>query len=621
VVPWLPEVAMWLVIKRSGGVGPLALPLAEGETIVGRDGGCAVVLAESDVSGRHLQLTRLGRSVTFRDLDSSSGTRLNGTACDGAVLQPGDTLTVGATTVELSDRPPQASDTTATPVAAAPVDWQPFKAFVERLRRVTDPKELLERLLLGLVEFLSMERGFVLLAERAGAPPVAVASHRLADAEEFISISSTVYGRAIETNEPVYVLDTLRDDWYLQASNQSLVDSPRSIACGPLAAGGTIFGVLYVDGARGEASLDDNHRALFETMTGLAAELLAAARTRSSLLAARGRISALSTMTWGDDERFVLGDGAAARELDELIRAAAAQDVTVLVTGETGTGKEMVARALHRLSPRREGPFVAVNCAALPHDMVEAELFGAEKGAYTGSTERRIGRFEVAASGTLFLDEIGDLPLDVQVKLLRVLQERTVTRLGGTHPLNVDFRLVCATNADLEGAVAGGAFRQDLYYRVNVFRILLKPLRERVEDIVPLAEHFLQTFAARFARPVKGFSDEAVRLIRAYPWPGNIRELKNAVERAVVVEKSAEVLPSSLPVFVGHRAPTPVGGLSLADSLPRDYEVAREMFERAFLLRSLEENGGNVTAVARETGMTRPAVYRRLQKLGITPKE
>ncbi len=612
---------MWLLIEGKDCSAPLAIPLLEGETVIGRAKDCNIVIADIEVSSHHLKISRLGQTVSFKDLDSSMGSKLNGSLCDSAILSPGDVLTVNKTTISYLVEAPKAVELTAQGTQeTAPVDWQPFKSFMERLRRVTDPKELLERLLLGLVDLLHMERGYVLLTDKKAANPVAVASHQLADTEEFITISATVYRQALDKQEAIYVLDTLKDSWYLSACNQSLADSPRSIACAPLSSGSSTFGVIYLDGARGEANIDQNHCTLFETMTGLASELLSAARTRSSLLAAKGRISALSTLTWDDGEQFVMGQGDYAKELQEHIKMAAAQDVSVMITGETGTGKEMVARALHRMSPRREGPFVAVNCAALPSEIIEAELFGAEKGAYTGATERRVGRFEIASTGTLFLDEIGELPLDVQVKLLRSLQERTITRLGGSHPIAVDFRLVCATNVDLEKAVQEGLFRQDFYYRVNVFRLSLQPLRNRREDIKSLALHFLRSSSIRFGRKLKGFSEEALKALTDYPWPGNIRELKNAIERAVVVERQEEVQASSLPVFIGDKSPGSIKDEFLS-SLPREYEAAREYFERAFLERSLEANKGNVTAVARETGMTRPAVYRRLQKLGISPKD
>ena len=243
---------------------------------------------------------------------------------------------------------------------------------------------------------------------------------------------------------------------------------------------------------------------LFETITGLAGELLAATKTREELLAAQHCLQAYDRLVW-EGERLVLGSGEASEQIARSIKAAAPQDVTVLITGETGTGKEMVARALHRSSPRRLKPFVPVNCAALSRGTLEAELFGAEKGAYTGADELRLGRFEMASGGTLFLDEVGEIDTDVQVKLLRVLQDRKVTRLGGTRAIPLDFRLICATNRNLEEEMTLGNFREDLFYRINVFQIHLHPLRERLESIVPLAEHFLSTFTTQFGRTIAGF--------------------------------------------------------------------------------------------------------------------
>jgi len=494
------------------------------------------------------------------------------------------------------------------------VDWHPFKAFVDKLRQSPEPKTLVERLLVGLVELLGAERGFVLLGGSTDTLQP-ITSHGLDDEDHFITISRSVCDRAMLEDGSVLIADTMKDRWYLSTSRQTVKLAPRSIMCGRLQAGDRIYGVIYVDGPVG---LTAEHVPLFESVTGLAAELLTASHVRTSLVAARTTIAALNAVAW-EGERLILGEGAAGADLKRLIETAAPQDVTILVTGETGTGKEMVARAIHRFSARRDAPFVPVNCAALPRDTIEAELFGAEKGAYTGAVERRIGRFELASKGTLFLDELGELPLDVQVKLLRTLQERTIVRLGSNEPRPTDFRLVCATNVDLEAAVGAGTFRQDLYYRINVFRIHLQPLRDRPEDIELLGRHFLALFAARFGRTVTGFSREAESLLRSHPWPGNIRELRNAVERAVLVETSPQIRVSSLPISTV--APAPLAGADLEGvmtrALPLDFEAAKDMFERVFLRRSFEANKGNVAAVARETGLTRKTVYAKLEKLGL----
>ena len=500
------------------------------------------------------------------------------------------------------------------------IEWQPFHTFFDKLRQSADTRELLERLLHGLVKMLRASRGFVLL-RRAGADElVNVASYKFEDEDEFKKISRTVSNRALDTGEVTYIEESSNHDWFSSASQESLALLPRAILCGPLIARGQAFGVVYIDGHMGRTDIDESKKSFFQVVVMMAAELVAAAQTRRSLLNARDKVEAYRQLV-GRDDGFVIGQSPAGQELDKMLKAAAGQDVSVLITGETGTGKEMVARALHGRSARQNGPFVPVNCAALPRDIIESELFGAEKGAYTGANERRIGRFELASGGTLFLDEIGELDIEIQVKLLRVLQERKIRRVGGHHDINLDIRLICATNRDLEEDVRGSTFRQDLYFRINVFRLHLVPLRERVEDIMPLAEHFLDQFANRFGKDMAGFSKDAIAAIKAHPWPGNIRELRNAIERAAVIEKEKLVKAASLPLR--QVRPKRSGGSldELLELLPIPFDEAHETFERAYLVRYYEKHEGNIAAFSRETGIPRNTLYRRLARYDIVPKK
>ncbi len=467
---------------------------------------------------------------------------------------------------------------------------------------------------------LRASRGFVLLKQAGVDELVSVASYKFEDDDEFKRISRTVSNRALETGEVTYIEESSNHDWFSSASQESLALLPRAILCCPLSARGQAFGVVYVDGHMGRTDINEDRKGFFHIVVMMAAELVAAAQTRRTLLNARDKIEAFTQLV-GSDDGFVSGKSTAGKQLENMVKAAGAQDVSVLITGDTGTGKEMAARALHRHSARQNGPFVPVNCAALPREIIESELFGAEKGAYTGAAERRIGRFELASGGTLFLDEIGELDTDIQVKLLRVLQERKIRRLGGHSNVNLDFRLVCATNKDLEQEVRAGTFRQDLYYRVNVFRLHLKPLRERVEDILPLAEHFLEIFATRFGKKIKGFSKDAIKALETHSWPGNIRELRNAVERAAVIEGGELVAGTSLPVArpTIRRSGGTVG--DMLDILPTKFEEAKEEFERAYLVRYYEKHAGNIAAFSRETGIPRNTLYRRLARYDIVPKK
>ncbi len=315
-------------------------------------------------------------------------------------------------------------------------------------------------------------------------------------------------------------------------------------------------------------------------------------------------------------ERFdfsnIIGRSRAMAELFETLALVAPSDATVLITGESGTGKELVANAIHESSPRRERPFVKVNCAALHENLLESELFGHERGAFTGATAQRKGRFEIAHGGTLFLDEIGDMSPATQAKVLRVLQEGEFERLGGTRTLRVDVRVLAATHRDLEAMVAQGTFRQDLYYRLSVVPVHLPPLRERREDIPVLAEHFLRVYAEKNRKEVRGFHPAAMDLLVRHDWPGNVRELQNAVERAVILCLGDRITPQELPPAL-RDAGVPPGGGPARDPGPRSLKEA----ERELILRTLEETGGNRTRAARLLGISRQTLHNKLREYGL----
>ena len=503
----------------------------------------------------------------------------------------------------------------------AAIDWQPFGEFVSTLRETTDPQLLVGKLLAGLVNILAVERGTVLIRESQEGRLVPVVTHlsKKSDKakEELVATSQTIAKRAIDTKSLVFTDGTVNEDWFEAASAASKAMLPRKVVCAPLQANRQIFGVVYLDGRVG-CKLHEESLPFVEIITGLAAELLRAARTRQALLQKKAHIAHMNEVHLRE-EPFLLGKSKASQELAELISAAAAQDVSVLIVGETGTGKEMIAREIHRRSPRRHGAFIPVNCAALAHNIIEAELFGVVKGAYTGATETRPGCFEMANGGTIFLDEIGELEPSVQVKLLRVLQERVVTAIGSTTPRPLDIRIVAATNRDLEDAVAEGTFREDMYYRLAVFPITVPSLRERVADIKDLAQHFLSHQAARFGRKVKAFSEEALAALKTYSWPGNIRELKNVLERAIILT-SGEMVEAA--VLNLNRGPISGGAAShslhaVISQLPADYEQMQAIVDKTFFEQGIARCNGNVSKFIRECGINRNTLYRRMNKLGI----
>jgi DNA-binding NtrC family response regulator len=320
--------------------------------------------------------------------------------------------------------------------------------------------------------------------------------------------------------------------------------------------------------------------------------------------------------------KTLIGESPALSELIAQARRAAESKSTVLLVGESGTGKEVLARSIHTWSPRAARPFIAVNCVALSEDLLESELFGHEKGAFTGAHHQKPGKFELANHGTVFLDEVADIRESLQAKLLRVLQEHEFERVGGTKPIRVDIRVIAATNRELEHAVKAGRFREDLYYRLNVVRLHIPPLRHRLEDVPLLAEHFLRKYCAETGKAISGFSPEAMELLRRHDWPGNVRELENSVERAVVLGNGPEIRPADLAVGVpspaaAPRPPSPSPGAQPLDK----FHVTVERFKRELIERALHATQGNQTRAAELLGLQRTYLSRLIKNLKIRTRE
>jgi DNA-binding NtrC family response regulator len=323
--------------------------------------------------------------------------------------------------------------------------------------------------------------------------------------------------------------------------------------------------------------------------------------------------NALLSSELGDRYAAIVGDSPQVAEVLDVVRRAAPSGATMLLLGESGTGKEVVARAIHRWSDRREQPFVVVNCVALSEELLESELFGHEKGAFTGAHQQKRGKLEVAHGGTVFLDEIGDIRPALQAKLLRVLQDQIFERVGGTRPIRTDVRFVAATNRDLRAAVRDGLFRLDLFYRLNVLSVTLPPLRERAGDIPALAQHFLERYRRELKRELRGLTPEAMTCLRRYAWPGNVRELENVIERAAVLADGPDVTPRDLPAEIRETA--------LADGIAREaartYHAAVEEFKRGLLASTLRRTNGNRTRAARLLGLQRTYLARLIRDLGL----
>jgi Nif-specific regulatory protein len=443
-----------------------------------------------------------------------------------------------------------------------------------------------------------------------------------------------IAGTVLQSGEALRVDDVSADPRFYAAIDAETGLSTRSMLSCPLGTRRGTIGVIQVVNHRGGTFTDD-HLALLTALSGSVAVAIENAQLWAEAKAAADRLRAEVGVLRRDlahRQRFdMIGTGAAMTEVFRLMESAAASPITVLVEGETGTGKELVARGIHGAGARASAPFVAVNCAALPETLLESELFGHRRGAFTGATHDQRGLFEAASGGTIFLDEIGDMPLPMQAKLLRVLQEGEVTPVGDRQPRKIDVRVISATNHDLVAEVAAKRFRDDLYYRLGAFPIRLPPLRERREDVPLLADHFLAAAAERHRKRIAGIDPAAVDLLARFDWPGNVRELRNEIERAVALAADgAAVGPAHLTARVARaaegaaEAPRPVA--ADAADVPRpapagrtaaQLREARAAFEVEFVTKVLREHGGNVTHAAQALGISRVALQKKMKEFGL----
>jgi DNA-binding NtrC family response regulator len=417
-------------------------------------------------------------------------------------------------------------------------------------------------------------------------------------------------------------------------SAQSLSEGLRMIASGHWdlilldadfsGAGLEILGRLHEDGGMApvvlltsQPTMDLAMEAIRQGAHDVLPKPLPRGRVREILLGVEEikRLRPLPEMVKATDDAIV-GASPQMMGVFKSIARAATSDATVLVLGESGTGKEMVARVLHARSRRNRGPFVAINCAAIPENLLESELFGHEKGAFTGAIGRRIGRFERAHGGTLFLDEIGDMSMALQSKILRAIQEREVERVGGGSPVSIDVRIVAATNRDLAQAVRDARFREDLYYRLAVVTVLLPPLRDRGNDLDLLASHFFAHYAREHGRPVRAVAEEVFNVLHRHPWPGNVRQLRNAAERAVVMADGEILLPQHLPADILH-VPEPHAANGAGAAPSEAPLVTLEEMEKRMIRRALRETGNNVTVAAERLGIHRNTLRRKITDYGI----
>jgi transcriptional regulator with GAF, ATPase, and Fis domain len=596
------------------------------ELFIGRDRSCGLVIADASVSRRHCVLHKAApNQIEIRDLGSRNGTVVNGLPISVHILNDRDEIRLGEChfLFLLYDSTEEAG---SVPLhyAHGEMDSSTFHQL-----RPEDSRLNLERLHGGREHGRLSESLRVLM--RIGA-----VIQEATEAMEFAGLVLDCVFEAIPAHHGALLLfEGASDDasfvcWrerngnaerVFRAHSEAVVQSRRDgtailgrggesnpdtrVLVAPVMGHGRVIGVLYLETDASGSGFDQDHLELATAIGGITGMPLESLRRVEWLVAENQRLKETSGVQEG-----MVGVSPRIHEVAQFIKKVAPTDATVLIRGESGTGKEVVARAVHRNSRRAQQAFVAINCAALTETLLESELFGHEKGAFTGAVARKKGKIEVADHGTLFLDEVGELPLTFQTKLLRVLQEREFERVGGTQPIQVDVRLIAATNRDLEAAITEGIFRRDLFYRLNVLSIMMPALRERREDIGPLARYFVVKHGKRANRRVAGLSREALACLEAYDWPGNVRELENAIEHAVVLGSTELIVPEDLPEAV-METEAESGGLT-----GKYHEEVRDGKKRA-ILAALERSGGNFTEAAKVLGVHPNYLHRLVRNLNL----
>jgi len=484
----------------------------------------------------------------------------------------------------------------------------------------THQRSMLTAVLDVLHDRLGMTRGTImLLSQDSGELLIEVAQNLSEKQLQAVRYQSGegITGRVVQSGIPAIVPKVSREPMFLDRVHRrkNLSKDEISFICVPILIKSRTVGTLSADRIFDESiPLNEDVRVLSIVASMVANNV----QMRRELASERQLLEDENVRLRSElEDRFrpenIVGNSRAMREVYTAIHQVAGSDTTVLVRGESGTGKELVAHAIHHASPRARGPFVKVNCAALSENLLESELFGHEKGAFTGAISGRTGRLEQAEGGTLFLDEIGDFSAGIQVKLLRVLQDRSFERVGSNKTIRANVRIVCATNRDLEQALDVNEFRRDLYYRINVFPIVLPPLRERRDDILLLADYFVERYADRMDRDVRRISTPAINMMMAYHWPGNVRELENCIERAVLLSSNGAVH--------GHHLPPTLQTSDFSDTMGTGtLEERVALFERDIIVDALKRSGGNMAAAARDLGSTARILRYRIKQLDIKPR-
>jgi Nif-specific regulatory protein len=591
---------------------------------------------DGSLSRHHCVLARSGSEVRIRDLGSRNGTRVNSVPVTDQSLQHGDQISVGSSLFvflqedpsdEGRSNPVEFQDTSSfTGVAFLLPQEDPLSPLIQRgenagpaaaqgrvrsdlnallkistaIGSIRDRDSLQWQLLGFIFDVIPAERGSVLFFDPQGEVNSSTAWDRVRGPEHVVPVSQMILKRVVRERSGLLLTGPDENG----RSQAAPADRAVSLLCVPMIVGERVVGVIYLDARVPSVQFDDTHLRVLQAIAHIAALALENLghweKLRQENLALRAEIAL---------KHDIVGRSPRIQKVFEFIRKVAPADSTVLIQGESGTGKELVARAIHSNSPRADCPFVAINSAAIAASLLESELFGHEKGAFTGAVSQKKGKMELAEGGTLFLDEISELAPELQAKLLRVLQEREFERVGGTRSIPLNIRLIAATNKSLSQAVDAGEFRKDLFYRLNVVSVTVPPLRERREDIPEMAEYFLRKAQGKCQTPARSVSAEALRCLANYDWPGNVRELENAIERAAVLGTNDVIRPEDLPESI-----LEVGDLAGESA---KYYAALKDFKKQLIQQALQQANGSYTEAAKTLGLHPNSLLRLMRNLNV----
>lgn len=607
------------VMAVSGASRGTVAHLADGQITIGREKSNGVCLADPAVSRKHCVIQVLDDCYEIADLDSHNGTFINGIPVGHKTLGHGDKIRVGNSelvfllegdedvgslqlrvseeasffglkTIRLDD--PTLHSLTGSEVGRMARDLTALFRISSIINSIRDLGLLAQELLRLIFEVVPAENGAIVLLNSVDEEPSSIGNwSRHGGDQQRITIQNELLQRTFWERSAVLM------------NGDSEPNKKQNVLCLPLIAVEKTLGVIYLISSGPAAAFREDHVYFLSSVSRIAAVTL------ENILALNELSSENKRLKEQLYSSKLVGESRQIRQVEGLIARVAQGDTSVLIRGESGTGKELVARSIHQNGPRADKPFVAINCAAIPEALLESELFGHEKGAFTNALVLKKGKLEAVLDGTLFLDEIGEMAPSLQAKLLRVLQQREFERLGGTRPLNFAARVVAATNKNLEQAIKSGEFRQDLYYRLNVIAITVPPLREHREDIPLLALYFAAKYAAKGKRPFKGISREARALLMNYSWPGNVRELENAIEHAIVLGLTDEILPEDLPSSMLEEQSARLKGA-------RYYTVINDA-KKDLILSALREADGNYPEAARLLGIHPKYLHRLVRNLNI----